>query len=213
MTLIKICGITRLEDALLAIACGADMIGLNFFAASPRCVSVATAREITDAVPDRIECVGVFVNEPTPSKVLYKAAAAGVSTIQLHGEESPAYCRELRELRVIKALAATSGLDPATVRAYDVESILLDAATPTYGGSGMLCDLSEAARLRADIGRLFLAGGLTPDNVAAAIQTVSPDVVDVCSGVERSKGIKDAEKVNAFVAAVRAAEREKVNRV
>ena len=202
MTRIKICGMTRVEDALMAVEAGADAIGLIFWAGSKRAVGVEQAQAITRALPPLISTVGVFVNE-TPDRVRTVADAVGLSGVQLHGDEVVSdWARFPRP--VLKAMPieqyATSPW--RTARA----AILVDAHDPvTIGGTGRTIDW-EAARDIAATRPLVLAGGLTPDNVAEAVTLVAPWGVDVASGVEQSPGVKDPARVLAFVQAVRAAD-------
>jgi phosphoribosylanthranilate isomerase len=202
VTRIKICGMTRVEDALMAVEAGADAVGLIFWAGSKRAVGVEQAQAITRALPPLISTVGVFVNE-TPDRVRTVADAVGLSGVQLHGDEVVSdWARFPRP--VLKAMPieqyATSPW--RTARA----AILVDAHDPvTIGGTGRTIDW-EAARDIAATRPLVLAGGLTPDNVAEAVTLVAPWGVDVASGVEQSPGVKDPARVLAFVQAVRAAD-------
>ena len=202
MTRIKICGMTSVEDALMAVEAGADAIGLIFWTGSKRAVDVERAQAITRALPPLVSTVGVFVNE-TPDRVRTVADAVGLSGVQLHGDEVVAdWARFPRP--VLKAMSieryATSPWK--TARA----AILVDAHDPlTVGGTGRTIDW-EAAREIAATRPLVLAGGLTPENVAEAVTLVAPWGVDVASGVEQAPGVKDAARVRAFVQAVRAAD-------
>jgi phosphoribosylanthranilate isomerase len=200
MTLVKICGITNLEDAMAAVDAGADALGFNFYPRSPRYISPVAAREITNHVPDSILKVGVFVNEGLQS-VLKILTEAGLSAAQLHGDESPEYCRRLAGIYVIKAFGAKNNLD---LKAYHVNAIMLDTKDDVLrGGTGRVFDWSIAQRANASTPKLFLAGGLSPENVAAAITTVRPYAVDACSSLEESPGVKNHERVRAFINAVR----------
>jgi len=200
MTLIKICGITNLADALAAVEAGADALGFNFYRRSPRYLSPQSAREIIDQLPESILKVGVFVNDELES-LISVAAEAGLSAVQLHGDESPDYCRKLAGRYVIKALGATDDLNPD---AYDVEAIMLDTRDDVLrGGTGRVFDWSIAQRANRVVPKLFLAGGLSPENVAAAITTVRPYAVDACSSLESSPGKKNGERMRAFVQTVR----------
>jgi phosphoribosylanthranilate isomerase len=202
VTRIKICGMTSVEDALMAVHAGADAIGLIFWPGSKRAVDVERAQAITRALPPLVSTVGVFVDE-TPDRVRTVADAVGLSGVQLHGDEVVAdWARFPRP--VLKALTldryATSPW--RTARA----AILVDAHDPaTIGGTGRTIDWA-AAREIAVTRPLVLAGGLTPDNVAAAVTLVAPWGVDVASGVEQAPGVKDAARLRAFVEAVRAAD-------
>jgi phosphoribosylanthranilate isomerase len=197
---VKICGITNEDDALLAVALGADAVGF-VFAPSPRQISVRRAYDISRRLPPEILTVGVFRDE-APERVITQLDAAGLKAAQLHGHETPAVTRAVHEqVRfVIQAFAAgSSALDRAAEHGADV--ILVDSPTP---GSGQLFDwkLVDQAPLAT---RVLLAGGLTADNVAAAIATVKPWGVDVASGVEREPGRKDPVKLKDFIEAARAA--------
>lgn len=204
MTYVKVCGITNLEDALAAVTAGANMLGFNFYRPSPRYLDPHSAREIIDRVPAEVLTVGVFVNEESPAIVEQIADTAGVAAVQLHGDESPEFCRRFKHRYVIKVLAARQDFDPARVRDYDVTAIMLDAFDKdSRGGTGQTIDWSLARRTRELVPRLFLAGGLSPENVAAAISAVEPYAVDACSALEISPGRKDAQRIRAFVEAVR----------
>ena len=206
MVLIKICGITNLADAEAAVAAGAGALGFNFYARSPRYIAPAAARAIIERLPASVLTVGVFVNEDEPAQVARVADEAGVMAVQLHGEESAAYCAALAGRMVINALRVGAQFTPEEAARYGTHAILLDAFSPqAHGGTGLVCDWSLAERTRALVPRLFLAGGLTPENVGASVAAVRPYAVDVCSGVEATPGRKDLLKLRAFVAAVRAA--------
>ncbi|MBV9923678.1 MAG: phosphoribosylanthranilate isomerase [Acidobacteria bacterium] len=203
MTHVKVCGITNLEDALAALDAGADMLGFNFYARSPRYVTPAAAREIVERLPAGATCVGVFVNEARPADVERIAREAGLGAAQLHGDETPEYCRSLRGLKTIKALRVGPNYGAETAAAFDTDAVLLDAYVPgERGGTGHTFDWSLASQTRERVARLFLAGGLTPENVASAVAAVRPYAVDVCSGVETSPGRKSPELMRRFVKAV-----------
>ena len=200
MTLVKICGITSLEDALAAVEAGADALGFNFYDRSPRYISPANAREITNHLPPSILRVGVFVNEELQS-LLTIASEANLTAVQLHGDESPEYCELLKQTFVIKAFSAREDLD---LKAYDVDAIMLDTKDELLrGGTGRVFDWSIARRAGNSIPKLFLAGGLSPENVAEAIATVKPYAVDACSSLETTPGKKNHARMRAFVNAVR----------
>jgi len=204
MTFIKICGITNLDDALVAVDAGADALGFNFYKPSPRYVTPQTAREIISQLPKQILTVGVFVNEPSPQTVEDLAREANVSAIQLHGDESPAYCHDLKPRYVIKALAAGADFDAARAAAYDVEAILLDTKDDTLrGGTGRVFDWSIAQRVRKIVPKLFLAGGLSLENIEHALATVDPHGVDACSALEERPGKKSHERLRTFVKTIR----------
>ncbi|MGB8506778.1 MAG: phosphoribosylanthranilate isomerase [Pyrinomonadaceae bacterium] len=204
MTRIKICGITNIDDARIAVECGSHALGFNFYRPSPRFITPEAARRIISELPEDVLTVGVFVNEESPTDVERIAAEACVGAIQLHGDESPRYCRKIKALPVIKAFRVGADFSPSETTRYEVDSILLDAfAFGTRGGTGHTFDWTVARRARELMNKLYLAGGLTPDNVAEAIVAVRPYAVDVCSGVESKPGTKDAARLNRFVEAVR----------
>jgi len=196
---VKVCGTTSEEDALLAVAMGADAVGF-VFAPSPRQVSAGLVRDIVKRLPREVVTVGVFRDE-APERVVEIVNRAGLRAAQLHGHETAEQAQFVRD-RVPLLIQAFPAGDPAVARAheYRADAILLDAATP---GSGAVFDW-DLAQGPAGV-RLILAGGLTPDNVAAAIGQVHPWGVDVVTGVEASPGRKDPVKVRAFVAAAKAA--------
>jgi phosphoribosylanthranilate isomerase len=200
MTLVKICGITNLVDARAAVDAGADLLGFNFYRPSPRYIAPPDARKIIGQLPETVLKVGVFVNEGLHS-VVRIAAEAGLSAVQLHGDESPEYCRELAETYVIKAFGAGDNLN---LEVYYVDAIMLDTKDDLlHGGTGRTFDWSIAQRTNKSVPKLFLAGGLSPENVAEAITTVHPYAVDACSSLEERLGKKNHERVHAFVKAVR----------
>lgn len=200
MTLVKICGITNLADARAAIDAGADALGFNFYRPSPRYISPPDARKIIDQLPHSVLKVGVFVNEGFHS-LMDITLEAGLTAVQLHGDESPEYCRELAGTYVIKAFGAGDNLH---VEAYDVDAIMLDTKDDLlHGGTGRTFDWSIAQRTNQSVPKLFLAGGLSPENVAEAIATVRPYAVDACSSLEERLGKKNHDRVSAFVKAVR----------
>jgi phosphoribosylanthranilate isomerase len=202
MTKVKICGVTRVEDALMAAAAGADAIGLNFYAQSPRCVTVAAAAAIAAALPPHVCRVGVFVDAPR-DEVSAIAAQVGLDALQFHGSESAAWCAGW-DRKVIKAVRVRDGAALARAAAYAVEFILADAYLEGQaGGTGQRVPHEWLTGLPPE--RLILAGGLNPENVAAAIRAVRPAAVDVASGVERAPGLKDPEKVERFIANARVA--------
>lgn len=204
-TRIKICGITSAEHALVAAACGADAIGLVFYAKSPRCVSAQQAAEIVAALPPFISVVGLFVNE-LPTEIERILSTVAIDVLQFHGDESVAFCKQFAR-PWIKALRVKPDTDiSAACREFEgSRGILLDAwLEGVPGGTGKTFDWQLAAdTLPAPI---VLAGGLNENNIAAAIAAVHPAAVDVSGGVESGPGIKDADKIRRFIAAVRAAE-------
>lgn len=200
MVQVKICGITNLEDALCAVEAGADALGFNFYHKSVRYIEPEAARRIIEELPEKVQCVGVFVNEETPEEAARIALSAGVTAVQLHGDESAEFCDALSERFIIKALRV--GVDFQAERAcdYKVDAILLDAfAQDLRGGTGRLIDWAVAREVRDLVPKLFLAGGLSPENVAAAVATVNPYAVDACSSLESAPGRKDHARLRAFV--------------
>lgn len=204
MTAVKICGITSIEDALHAVECGAEYIGLNFYAASPRCVTPERAAEIAKTIEAGANIVGIFVNASAAS-ICRVATEIGLDLVQVHGAYEP---NELESLNVIRAIPASRSLKASDFAGCD--NVLLDTASPAFGGSGKTFDWSIARELRGSIKTLFLAGGLNAENVEQAIHAVEPDVVDIASGVESAPGRKDPLKVSAFIQAVRLADHRKV---
>jgi phosphoribosylanthranilate isomerase len=204
MTLIKICGITNLEDAVAALAMGVDALGFNFYKPSPRYITPQNAREIIEQLPDSVLKVGVFVNEESPDHVRQIANESGITALQLHGDESPDYCHDLADLDVIKALAVGHDFDTKVIQHYRVNAIMLDTKhNKLRGGTGLTFDWSIAQEVSKTVPKLYLAGGLSPENVANAIESVKPYAVDVCSALEDIPGKKNEERMRAFVAAVR----------
>jgi phosphoribosylanthranilate isomerase len=205
MTLIKICGITNLLDAHAAVAAGADALGFNFYKLSPRHITPESAREIINTLPASILTIGVFVNEPSPDAVRAIADRAGVKAVQLHGDESPDYCRALNF--VIKNFSVSTNFDLDQVRSYEVDAVMLDTKDNRLrGGTGRVFDWSIAQRVKQLVPKLYLAGGLSPENVSEAIALVHPYAVDTCSALEDKPGIKNHERMRVFVNAVRRGE-------
>jgi len=197
MTNVKICGITTIDDARVAVEAGADMIGLNFYPPSPRFVTPEQARTLVAHLPPGFPTVGVFVNESVDT-VTRIAQTSGVHIVQLHGTESPEMCQRL-PWRVIKTFRFTAHIQPEMMPQYTVEAFLIEGFhAGVYGGGGAQADWQRAASLH-HYGRIMLAGGLTPENVCEAIRIVRPYAVDVCSGVEATPGTKDWHKVHTFV--------------
>jgi phosphoribosylanthranilate isomerase len=204
MTFVKICGITNLPDALAAIEAGADALGFNFYSSSPRYIAPQTAREIVDQLPDGVLKVGVFVNERSPESLRRIMNETGIDALQLHGDESPDYCRVLSDQYVIKALGVGDDFDVQHALVYDVKAIMLDAkALRLHGGTGQVIDWSIAEKVSRLIPRLFLAGGLSPANVQQAIASVKPYGVDACSALEDIPGKKNHKLLHSFIKAVR----------
>jgi phosphoribosylanthranilate isomerase len=206
MTRVKVCGITNLEDALAAVEAGADLLGFNFYERSPRYVTPEVARAIVVRVPEDVDCVGVFVNESTPVEVMRVAEMADVNAVQLHGDETHEFCQAVRGLTTmtIKALRVGPGFTPECAADYPADAVLLDAyVAGEWGGTGHTFDWSLARSTREAVPRLFLAGGLKPENVAEAVAAVRPHAVDVCSGVETAPGRKSLQLMRRFVERVR----------
>jgi len=204
---IKICGVTNLADARACVDLDADMIGLNFYPRSPRYIEPQRVREIVKAIPRSVRAVGVFV-DTTADEVRSLAKTAGIKCVQLHGDLSPETCRDLaREFRVIRAFSTGDKFHPEDVGAFSDCDVLLDAHhAELRGGTGFICNW-PAARATLQFARfLVLSGGLNAQNVSDAIAAVSPQAVDVCSGVETTPGVKDHRAVEKFIAAARAAE-------
>jgi phosphoribosylanthranilate isomerase len=207
MARVKICGITNIEDARAAIEAGADILGFNFYEKSPRYLTPEEARRIVEQLPEGVLGVGVFVNESGPEAVEHKALEAGIGAVQLHGNETPAFCARLRGLMTIKALRVGPGYGVERATGFMTDAVLLDAyAADAWGGTGRTFDWSLARRTREAVSKLFLAGGLAPDNVADAVRLVRPFAVDVCSGVETSPRRKSFQLMRRFVEQVREAE-------
>ena len=200
--MIKICGITRLTDALHAVREGATAIGFVFWPGSPRCVDPALAGEIAGALPGDVTTVGVFVNEPIDG-IRRIAKMVGLRMVQLHGQEPPAYVDEIDQ-PVMRSVTLDTVVDAAHAWPSDT-TLLLDSSDPVRsGGHRPTVDWSRAAIVAREC-RIVLAGGLTPENIEEAIMTVRPFGVDVSSGVESRPGVKDFEKVSLFVSNARAA--------
>jgi phosphoribosylanthranilate isomerase len=210
---IKICGITKVEDARACANLGADMIGLNFYPKSPRYIQPQRARQIVEGIPRSVHAVGVFV-DPTASEVRAIAMEAGIECVQLHGDVPPNTCRELAcEFRVIRAFSTGSQFQPKDAAPFSECDVLLDAhRAGLRGGTGLTCDWS-AARATLPFARfLILSGGLNAQNIEQAVATVAPHAVDVCTGVESAPGVKDRRAIEAFIAAAQTAERLIVDR-
>lgn len=198
MAKIKICGITDLNDALLASEYGADAVGF-VFAPSPRKISVQKASKICSKLPPFVSKVGVFVNQ-SARFINNTAKICGLDYVQLHGDESPAFCRKIKA-PVIKAFRVGAGFSPAQAARYKVAAVLLDAFSPgSYGGTGRTFDWGVAVRVKKTGLPLILSGGLAPGNIASAIRAVRPWAVDLSSGVEKSPGRKNASKMKKAVA-------------
>jgi len=200
MVRIKVCGITRAQDAAVAVRLGVDALGF-VFASSPRQVTVERARDIISTLPPFVERVGVFVNAPA-AVVRRTAAYCGLSCLQFHGDESSEYCAQFGGV-VIKAFSVTDRLPPERKR-YQVTAWLLDSGGPQIrGGTGKTFSWSVAAESGAQTVPIVLSGGLRPDNVCRAIRIVRPYAVDVSSGVETFPGVKSEARLRRFVEQVR----------
>ena len=200
MTKVKICGITNLEDALLSAKFGADALGFNFYEKSPRYIAPEKAREIIEQLPPEVLKVGVFVNESL-EKICQTAEIAKLDAIQLHGEETPEFAAELKaktNLEIIKAFRVSPEFKPEDVLRYKVDAVLLDAYSPKeHGGTGETFDWEIAKKVQEVFPKMYLAGGLSQDNIANAILQVKPFAVDACSCLEIEKGKKDkADLIN-----------------
>ncbi len=207
-TRVKICGITRREDAQRAVELGASALGFNFYPPSPRYIAPAAAREIIRKLPPFVATVGVFADEVDCEHVVRVAHQSGVAVVQLHGPKSPARINVLGDLLLIRALSVGEKFDPASLRVLKAAAFLLDTHDSALrGGTGKTFDWS-LARAAKRFGSVILAGGLTPENVAQAVREVRPYAVDVASGVESAPGIKDATKLRAFLAEVRKVDQE-----
>jgi len=210
-TRVKVCGITRLEDAQLAVELGADALGFNFYPRSPRSITPGAARSIIERLPPFVTVVGVYADETNAENVAAIAEEAGVHTLQLHGPRFP----ELPELDgplaaypIIRAVAVGKDFSPAMLADLQASAFLLDAFHPDLkGGTGMVFDWT-LARKATEYGTIILAGGLNPQNVGRAISVVRPFAVDVASGVESAPGEKDPALLRAFFAAVEEANKQ-----
>lgn len=200
---VKICGITRPEDAEMCVRAGARWLGLNFWPEAPRGVDRLRGRVVAAAArraDPSVVLVGVFVNQPARD-IEAVVDAVGLDLVQLHGDESPEFTRRFGD-RAIKALRPAGEHELPELDRFACPSILLDSRSGAYGGSGVVGDWPLAARaVRASGKQIVLAGGLTPDNVADAVRAVRPFAVDVASGVESAPGVKDPDRVARFVRA------------
>ena len=200
---VKVCGLTRADEAVACAQAGVHAVGCVFYAKSPRCVTAAAARAIRRALPPEVSCVGVFVDEPFEG-VMATASQAGLTAVQLHGNEPPVVVERLRRegLFVIKALFAdrAPGLDAALN--YSASAYLVECGRGVLpGGNAHAWEWGRAAAL-GERHPLILAGGLTPENADQALRAALPDAVDISSGVEAGPGRKDIRKVEQFIAAV-----------
>ena len=201
---IKICGITRLEDAVLAAELGATAVGFIFFADSPRAISVEGARAIAEGLEARVERIGVFNDAPVET-ILNVSARVGLTGVQLHGSEDARLVRRLRierpDLRILKTIEVSAGVAIDVARLTPCDAFLLDS--PRSGPKRLPLDLEAAALLHLGA-PFFIAGGLRPETVGQAVSFVRPCGVDVASGVESRPGIKDRARLEAFFDALKA---------
>ena len=207
-TKVKICGLTRLPDALAAVEAGADALGFMFFAESKRHITTTAAAQIIRALPPFVAKVGVLVNA-SAENVRATAAECGLDTLQFHGDESPEFCRQFAPLKVIKAFRIQNAKSLQALPDFATDAWLLDSFVGGQrGGTGASFDWALAADAK-DLGRpVIVAGGLSPANVADAIQQSWPYAVDVSSGVETAPGVKDPDLVRRFIDIVREMEQE-----
>ncbi len=221
MTWVKICGITNLEDALVAVEAGADAVGFVFYEKSPRSVEPGRVREIVSQMPDRIEKVGVVVNE-TEDRICAIADDAGLTAVQMHGDDEDPHVADLvvkkRKLKILVGVPMRHPTPEGWAMMWTPENIhafLADSGSSVKpGGTGESFDWTSSVKTLSTIktlGNLVVAGGLTPENVGQAIAILQPWGVDVSSGVEAKPGKKDPDKVRAFVKAVREADKANSN--
>lgn len=197
MAKVKICGITNLEDAMVAVEAGADALGFVFHPPSSRNITPDQAAGIIAQLPPFIQCIGLFVDR-SQEMVNHIAEQCRLDLVQLHGDEPPTFCTGVKR-RIIKAIRVKDKTSLDAMHSYQVSAFLLDAWSPlAHGGTGLTFDW-ELALAASGTGRIILAGGLTPENVVDAVRLVNPYAVDVSSGVEASAGKKDPEKVREFV--------------
>lgn len=207
-TRVKVCGITRLEDARLAVELGASALGFNFYPASPRYIAPESARTIIEQLPPFVVAVGVYANEAKMEHVIRIAREARVSTIQLHGPRFPEITGPPISYPLIRAVAVDENFKAEVLAGFRANAFLLDAFHPQLsGGTGKSFDW-ELAREAYRYGTIILAGGLNPENVGRAIREVRPFAVDVASGVESTPGQKDPALLRAFFSAVAEADRD-----
>ncbi len=204
MVRVKICGITNVEDARACVAAGADMLGFNFYSASPRYISREQARDIAAGIPSTITRVGVFVNESVDA-IAKTTELANLNSVQLHGDFEATLIPALRNLlppnvEVIRAFRVSPGFSIDPIRDTPADAILLDAFVPgKAGGTGIACDWGVAKEATMTGRAIYLAGGLSPDNVSDAVKQVRPYAVDACSLLESAAGRKDHDRVRQFI--------------
>ena len=194
---VKVCGMTSLKDALVAVEEGADAVGFIFYKKSPRSVTMKIVREIVLELPPFVDTVGVFVDE-SAVQINKIADYCNLDIIQLHGDESPTFCKRIRR-KVIKAFRINDIQSVKKISCFQVSGFLLDTFSENlHGGTGKVFDWNLVLPAKK-FGPVIMAGGLTPNNVQQAVRQVRPYGVDVCSGVESEPGIKDHKKVRAFL--------------
>lgn len=202
MTEIKICGITNREDALFAAACGVDALGFIFYLGSPRYISPENVRPIISDLPPNVIKVGVFVNHDIEEVKRIKSFC-GLDILQLHGDETPVYCRRFPSSLLIKAVSPQKDDDLEALGRYEVRAFLVDARDgKRYGGTGLTSAWELAARIKTTY-PLVLAGGLKEENIREAIAAVSPHAVDINSGIESAPGMKDHTKLARIIKIIR----------
>ena len=198
---VKVCGVRSLEEAEVALEAGADAIGFNFWPQSRRYVAPRVAADIISKLSPVASIVGVFVNEEV-NRIIDLASELRLSAVQLHGDESPAFCAALGSIKTIKAVRVGQDFDLAIIQSYPVSMVLLDSSIQgSYGGTGQRFDWRIAIEAKR-LARIILAGGLNTENVWEAITHVRPAAIDVCSGVEAEPGRKDFDKLRNFMAVV-----------
>lgn len=203
MAKVKICGITNLEDAINAAELGADYLGFNFYKKSPRHIEESEAKKIIGKLSENVKKVGIFVNEDL-NKVVSIVKDLNLDLIQLHGDEKPEYCEQLKnksEKSIIKAFRVKTNKDINNMESYNADFLMFDAHKDgMFGGTGKAFDWSILKGIKKPF---FLSGGLNPDNVKDAIKITSPYAVDAASGVEENPGKKDYYKMKKFIEAAR----------
>jgi len=207
VTQVKICGITNEEDALYAAGCGAAALGFIFYPSSPRYIKPEDARKIISILPKEIVKVGVFVNEK-PTEIKKVMEYCGLDMIQLHGDETPEYCREFSADLIIKAVELKNDNDLNHAYSYEVAALLVDSRhAGLYGGTGRKANWKLACRIK-NKKPLILSGGLNEENIAEALQTIAPAALDINSGVESEPGKKDHAKLTRIFDIIRRADIE-----
>ena len=202
MSKIKICGITNLEDAFASTNFGADSLGFNFYPKSKRYIKPEDAFEIIKKIPKEVKKVGVFVNSNL-DEVLKISNFLGLDSIQLHGDETQTFVKKLRKqtgTEIIKAFRVETRFEPTVTKKFDVDAVLLDGFHPKeFGGTGRKFNWDIANEVKRIFPKIYLAGGITPQNIKEALKTVFPYFIDICSGVEIKPGKKDPEKLKEVI--------------